>query len=485
MAQGNNSLNQRAENQVHTAEVVRHGEKLIVPEKMPIPSAIEVLAQVLEDEETLIEISEPIDCFPWEGAIAFRQAIEELFGYSRTVATMGFFGPNPPKEISIETGLNTKTTAPWGQFHFALADTSDQWIGTGSTGKDGRLIFSITAIVKKKFRSTIMQLADRTRQIVLSQSIYRGKALRIAFTADNGQPEPIPTPRFIQTNPSALSSMVYSRDLEQLMEVNVLAPLRHAAACRQAGIPLKRGILLAGPYGTGKSLFAAAVAQVATDHDWTYIYIKDASELSHAIKFAKSYQPAVIFAEDVDRHVTGERTDAMDKILNTLDGIDSKGDEIMVVLTTNHLDQVNRAMLRPGRLDVILNVIPPDAEAVQRLVRLYGRTFVSTDTDLGEVGTILAGQTPAVIREAVERSKLAGIARTGEAFSLINAEDLAVAARTLMQQQSLLIEKPATPTTWADDMVHAFASRAVDTLKSNGLGEMEDRIEALHEHILE
>lgn len=484
MGTSSESLNQRTEKQVHTAEVVRHGEKLIVPEKMPIGSAIDVLQQVLDDEETLIEISEPIDCFPWEGAIAFRQAIEELFGYSRTVATMGFFGPNPPKEISIETGLNTKTTAPWGRFHFALADTPDQWIGTGSTGKEGRLIFSISGVVKKKFRSVIMQLADRTREIVLSQSIYRGKALRIAFTGDDGQPEVIPTPRFIQTNPSALANMVYSRELEQLMEVNVLAPLRHAAACRQAGIPLKRGILLAGPYGTGKSLFAAAVAQVATDHDWTYIYIKDASELSHAIKFAKSYQPAVIFAEDVDRHVTGARTDAMDKILNTLDGIDSKGDEIMVVLTTNHLDQVNRAMLRPGRLDVILNVIPPDAEAVQRLVRLYGRAFIPAGTDLSEVGTILAGQTPAVIREAVERSKLSGIARTGEAFSLINAEDLAVAARTLMQQQSLLIEKPVVPSTWHEQMGTFIADRAVETLKSNGLGKMERRIEEMHDNIV-
>lgn len=483
MAEQDTSLNKRAEAQVHTADVVRHGDKLIVPETMPLRSAITCLTEVMNDEETLISVSEAVDCFPWEGAIAFREAIEEIFGYSRTVATMGFFGPNPPKEISIETGPNTKVSAPWGKFHFALAESDEEWIGTGSTERDGRVVFQIAGVVKKKFRSVILQLADRTRQIVTAKSIYRGKALRINFTDASGAVDKIPTPRFLSVNPSALTDMVYSKDLEQLMETNVMAPLRHPDACRKSGIPLKRGILLAGPYGTGKSLFAAAVAKVATDNGWTYIYIKDASELSHAIKFAKSYQPAVIFAEDVDRHVTGERTDAMDVILNTLDGIDSKSSEIMVVLTTNHLDQVNRAMLRPGRLDVILNVIPPAAEAVQRLVRLYGRNLITDGEDLSEVGMILAGQTPAVIREAVERSKLSGIARTGEAFNLINATDLAIAARTLMQQQTLLIDKPPVPITWGEQMGSFIADRAIETLKSNGLAVMERQIEEIHGHL--
>lgn len=477
---GSNSLNERTKKEVHVADVVRHGEKILIPENMPIASAIQVLTSTMVDEETMVSITEEIDCFPWEGAIAFRQAVEEQFGYSRTIATPGFFGSTPPSEIAVETGIDQITMAPWGRFVFGLAaDDGDQYLQTGVTTKGDRVIFGLGGVVKKKFRSIVASLAKRTREIVTQSSIYRGQAIRIQFTDGNGDALKIPKPSFIDVSKADLENIVYTRDLEQLMDVNVLTPLRNTQACRDAKIPLKRGVLLAGPYGTGKSIFALAVANIAVANGWTYIYIKNASELPHAIRFAKLYQPAVIFAEDVDRDVTGERTEAMDQILNTLDGVDSKSSELMVVLTTNHLELVNRAMLRPGRLDVILHVTPPDAEAAMRLMRAYGRGIIEEETDLGPAGLELEGQTPAVIREAVERSKLMSISRTGDAAAKVNGEDLRLAARTIMQQQALLADPPTTTPSWGDQLVHEIA----EAVRDNGVDRAEKDITKILESI--
>jgi transitional endoplasmic reticulum ATPase len=217
---------------------------------------------------------------------------------------------------------------------------------------------------------------------------------------------------------------------------------------------------------------------VGTEHGWTFIYIKDASELPRALQFAKQYQPALVFAEDVDRHVTGERTDKMDMILNTLDGIDTKHTEIMVVLTTNHLDQVNQAMLRPGRLDVILNIVPPDAKAVERLVRVYARGRLDGAADLARAGELLAGFTPAVVREVVERAKLGSISRTGRADATLLGIDIEISAETMVQQQALLKKPEPVVRDWSASMVAEIGSQVYNDLKANGIG---SQIHATHE----
>src|SRR5690606_941646 len=81
-------------------------------------------------------------------------------------------------------------------------------------------------------------------------------------------------------------------------------------------------------------------------------------------------------------------------------------------------------------------------EAVERLVRLYGRGLIAEGEDLGEVGQALAGNIPATIREVVERSKLAMIANRREEVA---AEDLLIAARGMERHLSLLAGKEPEP----------------------------------------
>lgn len=231
---------------------------------------------------------------------------------------------------------------------------------------------------------------------------------------------------------------IFSADLQREIDTNIMAPIRFPDAVRAAGTPLKRGVLMAGRYGVGKTLLSANVAKEATENGWTFLYCEDVRELPDALQFATAYQPCVIFAEDVDRVTAGDRTSELDEILNQIDGIGTKGAEILTILTTNAVEKIHPAMLRPGRIDVPLFVDPPDPDAVIQLVRMYGRDLIGEGEDLSEVGAVLQGRIPAVIREVVERSKLENISRTKGKGGKVSAEDITAAARTYLKAEERL-----------------------------------------------
>jgi transitional endoplasmic reticulum ATPase len=201
------------------------------------------------------------------------------------------------------------------------------------------------------------------------------------------------------------------------------------------------GVLLEGEYGCGKTLVANLLARICTEYDWTYILCEKPSDLSRCVKVARRFEPCVVFCEDVDRAVSGtQRNEQIDAILNTIDGIEAKGTEIMVVLTTNHVEQLSPAMRRPGRLDVVVPVGPPDAEAVERMIGLYARSQLAFDADLTEVSDLLAGRTPAVIREVVERAKRTAIVMNDDDDKpeQLDGASLARAARGMRRHLDLL-----------------------------------------------
>src|SRR5689334_1050930 len=77
---------------VHVANVVRHGDQIIVPEKMPLKDAIELLKRRELAEEEKCMIVEAVDAFPWDGALALKKAMDEMFGWSNPETIESFFG---------------------------------------------------------------------------------------------------------------------------------------------------------------------------------------------------------------------------------------------------------------------------------------------------------------------------------------------------------------------------------------------------------
>lgn len=424
---------------IEIVEIVRHDGPLMLPDALTYERAIAALEERQEYEKQRVDIVEPIPVFPWDGALALEKAIVEMFGHAMQSNTKQKEWSTPQK-IKIASGPNETREIPWGEYNLSEINTVVQC--STNYGENG-VSFQAEARTTHQHEPLIRKLFARVREIALAESIYQRRAFGIKFTDDDGDAYNIPQIDFVVPSTEA---PIFCRQLEAEIESNILTPIRHADMVRKAGIPLKRGVLLAGSYGTGKTLLAGRVAVEATAHGWTFIYVPQCRDLARALHFAKRYMPAIVFCEDIDRLATSSRTSQVNELLNTLDGIGSKKDEIMLVLTSNHAEQINVAMRRPGRIDVLLQVTAPDAEACTRLIEHYGRGKIAPNQDLKPAGEALAGVNPAMVRETVERAKLEAIRRSEGQSWMLTTPDIVAAANTVRGEQSSFTPKePATP----------------------------------------
>ncbi len=422
-------------------DIEREGRRITLPAEpgpMPIDDAVAALLRLKKDEETLLDVREIIDCFPLEGAVAFNEAMRQIYGWASPTPKMGFFGPSNPDYISVQSDIDVWHQVPWGEFKIPNIENN---VGLAAGRDDGKTQLIIYSSVRKRERGFLLELAALTRKLLRDHSIYRGKALHLR-TDSEGKLAMERPPVFLDVRDANAADLILNRSVEQQVNTNIYALIEHTAKVKAAKIPLKRGVLLAGKYGVGKTMLTRIVAQKCIGNAWTFIMVDKSTDLKEALLFAKRYQPAVVFCEDIDRAMS-ERNDAANELLNTIDGIISKDTEIMVVLTTNHVENIEPAMLRPGRLDAVISVLPPDAEAVQRLIKLYSRSLLAEGETLDRVGETLAGNIPAVVREVVERSKLSMIANDHEQMT---EEDLLISAGGMQGHLALLDRTKDEPT---------------------------------------
>lgn len=411
------------------------------PASMPVSVAIAALQRREKDDNQPYQVMEKFDAYPHDAAVAFVRAMQTLYGFASFESQVyeGFFGKIevPPQMISVKVGVGDDDVVqcPIGKMHLpGVGDPVETML-------HNRLGFLIHGEIKKKDRHVVLELATVTRAILKEHSIYRGKPVRLGVQ-DDGELDLTSPPSFMDVSDISEGDVLFDPDIRAAIDTNILVPIRATAACRAHGIPLKRGILLEGQYGTGKSLTAKMAARVCELNGWTFILLDKVQGLKAALEFANRYAPALVFAEDVDR-VAQVRDEKANDLINTIDGVVSKRAEIMTVLTTNFVESLNPVILRPGRLDAVITLRPPNAETVQRLVRYYARELLSGKEELGELGKELEGQIPASIRECVERAKLGMIGRAADKLS---QDDLLTAARTMKNHLALLNRKQAEET---------------------------------------
>lgn len=389
-----------------------------------------------------VSFHEEFDTFPQDGAVAVYKALQDKFGFVEHQGHVGFFGSSPPEMMTVAIGPGKTIQVPWGKFGIPGYDGLSFAVGTHPT-KDG-FHFCISGVVKKKDHALITDLIERIKQNLKTNSIYKGKAISLAFNEAFDPMTFTPAdvaPDFLDLTKIDEKDLVLSEALTRMVQDNLFTPVEKTDLCRQFGVPLRRGTLLAGTYGVGKTLAAQIQALKATRNGWTFIYLKDVRDLAEGLRVARQYAPAVVFAEDIDSVMKGEeRTDEMNEILNTIDGIELKGKEIQVVLTTNHVERINPAMIRPGRIDALIEMQPPDAKAAEKLLAVYGKALIDPKSDLTGVGKILAGHRPAMIAETVQRSKLSAISRmaVNETEMKLTGEDLEAAARSMDHHVALV-----------------------------------------------
>ncbi|WP_254766820.1 proteasome-activating nucleotidase Pan2 [Salinilacihabitans rarus] len=216
---------------------------------------------------------------------------------------------------------------------------------------------------------------------------------------------------------------------EQIREVReaVEQPLSDPAVFEEVGIEPPSGVLLHGPPGTGKTMLAKAVANQT---DATFIkmagselvrkFIGEGSRLVRDLfEMARQREPAIIFIDEIDA-IASTRTESktsgdaevqrtMMQLLSEMDGFEARG-EIRIIAATNRFDMLDRAILRPGRFDRLIEVPEPDRDGRERIFEIHTREMnVVDDVDFDGLADATEGYSGAEIESVATEAGMFAI----------------------------------------------------------------------------
>jgi transitional endoplasmic reticulum ATPase len=404
--------------------VVYEGTRIVLPTVMEgnLSEAIKYLSAVKKNEEEAHEFSRDFPYRPWDGAAAFSRAMQRVFGTSGTgKATFSFFGKQPPRLISIPVGLNQQIQVPWGEVSFSQLDATFE-LGASMSDEHG-LVFQLSVVAPRKHRRRIEGFMDVVGDELAQRSIYRGQMINAAEH-----------PGFINPYSVRENQVVYSEDVMTQLRANLWTVIEHAEWYRNIGKSLKRAVLLEGPYGSGKSLAGVLTAQRAVQNGWTFILVRGGEDPYAALKTARLYAPAVVWVEDIDVLVANKPREEVTRLLDALDSVSNKGAEVVAGYTTNFAGVIDRAVLRPGRLDAVIHIGKLDTAGIERLIRASIPGQLLGDIDYSQTGEAFDGFLPAFVVEAAERAIRYAVARTDGHPDVITTDDLVNAAEGLRPQ---------------------------------------------------
>lgn len=312
---------------------------------------------------------------------------------------------------------------------------------------------------------SLSEIADRTPGFVVADlaALMREAALRAAARASSdGTPPKLtqddlvgalsvirPLSRSAATEVSVgsvtLGDVGDMADTKQALTEAVLWPLQHPDTFARLGVDPPRGVLLYGPPGCGKTFVVRALASTGrlSVHAVKGSELMDkwvgASEKAVRELFgrARDSAPSLVFLDEVDA-MTPRRGQSFDSgvtdrmvaaLLTELDGIDPLRD-VVVVGATNRPDLIDPGLLRPGRLEKLVFVEPPDAQARLEILRTAGKSVPLHDVDLDALAAELDGYSAADCVALLREAALTAMRRSIEAAN-ITAADVAAARETV------------------------------------------------------
>ncbi|PSP77231.1 peptidase [Halobacteriales archaeon QS_4_69_225] len=225
----------------------------------------------------------------------------------------------------------------------------------------------------------------------------------------------------------------------QIQEVReaVEDPLTNPEKFETVGVEPPTGVLLYGPPGTGKTMMAKAVANQT---DATFIkmagselvqkFIGEGARLVRDLfELAAEREPAILFIDEIDA-IASKRTESktsgdaevqrtMMQLLSEMDGFDQRGD-VSIIAATNRFDMLDRAILRPGRFDRLIEVPDPDAEGREKILDIHTAEMNLDDVDLGAIAGTTEGFSGAELESLATE---AGMYAIRDGRTEIRAED--------------------------------------------------------------
>ena len=260
------------------------------------------------------------------------------------------------------------------------------------------------------------RIAVEVRQSSLEHNVYRRQV--ISFGRDMfGERQTVLS---FQHRPSmSLDELILPIDTVEAITGQVVGVARHRAQLLAAGQHLKRGLLLYGPPGVGKTHTVRYLMSELTETTIVQLAGNTLHMIGAACSVARTLQPAMIVIEDVDliaeeRGMHPGQHPLLFQLLNEMDGLAEDAD-VVFLLTTNRADVLEPALAeRPGRVDQAVALDLPDRDGRRRLFALYRGALGVDESRLDSVLSRTDGVTASFLKELLRRAAVLAAEATTE-----------------------------------------------------------------------
>lgn len=309
---------------------------------------------------------------------------------------------------------------------FFLSKGKQSFLMHSSMSKYDR-VYELGITCPREHMEEAQQLIRKFRKYIEVHNIYKGARFKgdLSFVK--------------QDKEYTWDDLVVDDATRQQIQRNLLTVLQNRQLHSKFSISTKRGIILSGEPGTGKTMLGKILC--STMKDWSFLWVSPGDlgrieNLKGYCHLAKTISPTILFLEDLDLHFQSRDSNAenslLGELMNQLDGIDDVSN-VVVVATTNRPGQLEDALAkRPGRFDKVIHFGKPDSKTLQVMFERFGEGKLA-EINWEKLLRSAEGSTGAQVKEIITQAILSRLDSASfdekEEFKLTTSE-LVAAART-------------------------------------------------------
>ena len=281
-----------------------------------------------------------------------------------------FGGEIPYQQSEFEVRYRKFETMVIGAYYHSSASIDGNIIKYVLSTCLNEQYFDIT--VHPQHSQYVDKIADLIRHYVRDHNYLKGQKITLTYGRYGLQPV------FIEPRDMTWDNVILPTPMRDDIILNTVSVIERSDELKSKGLPRKRGVMLVGKPGTGKTLTSTILTHA---YPWTVIILTPdiTSHGPDAVRFtydlARQLAPTMVVVEDLDligskRNMNASAKDAiLGELLNQLDGVDDNID-IITVATTNENGMLDAALGdRPGRFDLICPFDQPSPEAIAMILK--------------------------------------------------------------------------------------------------------------------